>query len=240
MQQPVWHLIDECSSTQDVLKSMQNKPEWTCVLAESQTGGRGRHGRDWQSARGNMFLSVYLEPDVSDTVMPTLALLAGLALWQAVKPITGNRDELKLKWPNDLLFNGKKLAGILPEREGNGIIIGVGVNIKSYPSDVPYPATSLIKEAVSIAPAELARIFVQRLQELLPLWVAGGFAAIHDKYNEASIKPGSSVKVRLPDGDIEGEFSGVNNSGTLMVKCGSKMHELQAGEIMGISDATGG
>lgn len=229
---PLWHMIDECVSTQDVLKSISPRAGWTCVLAERQTGGRGRYGREWQSINGNMFLSVYIEPDVDAGALPSLALVAGLSLWQTIAPMVSSRCNLRLKWPNDLLLNGRKLAGILVEKEGDGAIIGVGVNIKSFPKDTPYPATSLMNEAMNITPAELARAFVQQLQKLLPLWEKNGFSSICDDYIAACIAAGSEIRLRLPDGELSGTFCGISESGALIIETGGHKQELQAGEIM--------
>ena len=138
-------------------------PAGTLIWARQQTAGRGRRGRAWQTPPGNLCFSLLLRPAVTPAVAATLGFVAGLALATAIDQLlpAGRRSELK--WPNDLLVEGRKLAGILLEAGASGpsrldhLILGIGVNVVAYPTDLPYPATSL---AACGGTAEIGRAHV--------------------------------------------------------------------------------
>ncbi|HVQ24790.1 MAG TPA: biotin--[acetyl-CoA-carboxylase] ligase, partial [Planctomycetota bacterium] len=165
-----WH--DELGSTSDRLKDLARAgaPAWTVVVGERQTGGRGREGRTWQSPKGGLYLSVLLRP-ASERVS-LIPLAAGIAVAEAVLEF-GVRAELK--WPNDVLVSGRKLAGILAEASSSGsgvewVVLGVGVNVavelEALPEPLRQSATSLAACGARDAPpsavaaAALARLSV--------------------------------------------------------------------------------
>ena len=103
------------------------------LVADRQSAGRGRQGREWFDGFGNFMGSTVVHLRAGDPLAPTLALVAGLAAYQAVLPHCPDPVPLRLKWPNDLMFAGAKLAGILLEREGDSVIVGIGVNLAIAP-----------------------------------------------------------------------------------------------------------
>ena len=118
----------------------EGAPEGSWLRAGRQTGGKGRQGRAWQSPPGNLYASTLVRVRPEDPPAPTLALVAAVALHEVIEIYA---PAVQIKWPNDLLFDGAKLAGILLEREGDAVIVGFGVNLAGHPDSLDRPATSL-------------------------------------------------------------------------------------------------
>ena len=123
-------------------------PEGTAVMAESQTAGRGRRGRVWVSPPGNLYCSLLLRPQCAPKDAGNLSFAAALAVAEALLPLLPEGIDLRFKWPNDVLLDGKKVAGILIESEVEGgslsfAVVGAGINVANSPPDTEFPATSL-------------------------------------------------------------------------------------------------
>ncbi|MGL6278849.1 MAG: biotin--[acetyl-CoA-carboxylase] ligase [Gaiella sp.] len=139
----LWHA--RCASTQDVLRG-SGLPEGAVAVAEHQTAGRGRAGRSWVDAPGRAVLvSILLRPP-SGSPLPQLSLVAGLAVAETVETLTGR--SAAVKWPNDVLLDDRKVAGILLEGDGDAVVCGIGVNVAQLPSELPADAR--------VAPTSLA------------------------------------------------------------------------------------
>ena len=145
-----WQFLTETDSTnEEISRRLADHPseQGLIVLADSQTGGKGRLGRTWYSAPGTgVYISTLIRPNLPPEQLPILTLMAGLATVIAVNEFTSNRAQLK--WPNDLLLNGKKIAGVLCEYHPNNIpavVIGIGINVNQaqFPDDLKEIATSL-------------------------------------------------------------------------------------------------
>src|SRR5919198_6069394 len=158
------HRYETIGSTNDEARRLarEGAPAGTLVWAVAQSAGRGRRGHLWQSPPGNLYLSLVLRPDVPPALAPQLGFIAALALGDALDQLAGPGLQLRYKWPNDVLAEGRKIAGILLESETAGagrlefVIIGIGVNIASAPRDLEYPATSLADQGLpGITPAAL-------------------------------------------------------------------------------------
>lgn len=162
------HHFDVLGSTSDHLKRLvqESVPEWTVVLGEQQTAGRGRQGRAWVSPLGNLYLSVLLRPQVAPEILGLLPLAAGIAVAEAISEMGG---DARVKWPNDVLIRDRKVAGILAEgssgpRGPESIVLGIGVNVapaQNLPEEMA--ATSLTAEGASVDRAALAASVLARL-----------------------------------------------------------------------------
>src|SRR3954466_4517617 len=135
-------------------------PLW--ITAERQSAGRGRRGRTWISEKGNLFASLLLTDPAPAEHWPELSFVAALAVHDAIAELSPTiKPQLAIKWPNDLLLGGKKLAGLLIEGEGHGegsaVAVGIGVNCVSHPPDTDFPATDLAAAGADITPATLFR-----------------------------------------------------------------------------------
>ena len=202
--------VQETGSTNDDVAALarEGAPEGMWLRAERQTGGKGRQGRAWESPRGNLHASTLVRLRPGDPPAPTLALVAAVALHEAVRP---HAPEVRIKWPNDLLVRGAKLAGILLERHGDAVILGFGVNLAHHPDNLGRPATSLDPPA---PPA----VFLERLaacfQTGLDRWRADGFAPIRAAWLAAAHPPGTA----LTTSDARGIFEGLDESGALRLR----------------------
>jgi BirA family biotin operon repressor/biotin-[acetyl-CoA-carboxylase] ligase len=160
-----YRYVERCESTQRELPA--DAPEGAVVAAGEQTAGRGRLGRSWHAAPGTSLLfSLNLRPPVETARLPELSVVAGLASAEAIRRVTGLVPEIKL--PNDLLLEGRKLAGILAEAREDRVVLGVGVNVNveraDLPTDVELEATSLLAELG--APVDRAELLAAILLEL--------------------------------------------------------------------------
>jgi BirA family biotin operon repressor/biotin-[acetyl-CoA-carboxylase] ligase len=220
---PIEHLA-VAASTNDELKrrSREGAPEWSVVLADRQTRGRGRQGRAWASPSGNLYLSLLLRPTLPPTAWGVLPLAAGLAVREAVCA-EGGRAELK--WPNDVLARGRKLAGVLVEATSGAdglenAVVGIGVNVGVVPAEVAAGATSLAAEtdrpvdAIRLAAAVLARLSV-----CYHALARDGPPAILPRWREGALDwLGRAVEVQAAGGVVRGVARDVDEQGALLVE----------------------
>lgn len=209
------------------------------VRADRQTAGRGRSGRRWRSDEGNLYASVLLRPACRLETAVQLGFVAGLAAFEAVSALSGGiGGELRLKWPNDLLLGGKKLAGILLESVSgaNGepvVAAGTGINLTSHPGDAAFPATDLAAHGVAAttdaAFAELARATARWLDA----WDNGaGWAQVREAWAARGLPSRSPIRVHAGKGVIEGRIAGLDARGALLIDTGGPAPELvTAGDV---------
>ena len=191
--------------------------------ADEQTAGRGRLDHRWLSAPGaNLMLSAVLDvADLPPEQVATLPLAVGLAVHAAIARFLPG-GEIRLKWPNDVLVGGRKIAGILCERNGDGVIAGVGVNVNqtAFAPEIADRATSLAREGASTPVAEMRDAVLAELDRVHGTWRTAGFAALQARYAEVDFLKGRNVSVRQTDDDetpLTGLCAGVQVDGTLCV-----------------------
>lgn len=236
-------LLTSTLSTQgDVLKlAEQGQAEGAVVIAEEQTGGRGRFGRQWFSPPGKgIWMSVLLRPDLPLQHTPQLTLLTGVAVCRAVRACSG--ADAGIKWPNDLLIDGRKVCGILLEstvedHEVRYCIAGIGVDVnfdpEDYPEDLTTIATSLKMETdQSIDRTKLTAAILTELEQLYYLYQKEGFGVISALWEALSVSMNREITVTNPHGVIEGKAIGLDPSGALIVEKHDGEHTLIiSGEI---------
>ena len=197
-------------------------PTW--ILADSQTAGRGRRGRAWQSPVGNLMTTLYLPISFDAVKAGQLAFVAGLALERTVSALIGERAQASLKWPNDVLVDGKKASGILLEsamrdNKIDWLAIGLGLNLAHHPDDTPYPATSLAAymdtPANNLAALEiLARAF----DEVFRQWRNGGFGPVLQAWRAVAHGLGGPIVATLENEQFEGIFKDIDEKGALILQ----------------------
>jgi BirA family transcriptional regulator, biotin operon repressor / biotin---[acetyl-CoA-carboxylase] ligase len=228
----------EVASTMDearLLSGAIHSPVW--VTATAQTGGRGRHGRNWVSPPGNLYATLFLPRPCVAARGPELSFIAGLALHDAAAALLGTHaPTLKLKWPNDLLIGKAKCAGLLLEGLTRGdqfdVLIGFGVNIAHAPEDTPYPATNLAGINNSVTIAAFLAALSDAMQKRLEQWHGlGGFAAIRSAWLERAAFLHEQITLRLPSGPITGQFQGLDASGRLILSTSAGQHVIDAGDL---------
>jgi|ERR1700674_2763170 len=206
-------------------------PLW--ITARRQSAGRGRRGRAFVSESGNLFASLLLtDPSPADRAAE-LSFVAALALHDAlieVAPVLASR--LAVKWPNDVLCDGAKLAGILVEGEsgaGRGLVtvVGIGVNCAHHPGDVPYPATDLAACGAAVGPPVLFRALSRAMLCRLIEWDRGQrFGAIRDAWLRRAAGLGELVRVSFPERELFGRFETLDEAGRLVLRLDDGRTEL--------------
>jgi BirA family transcriptional regulator, biotin operon repressor / biotin---[acetyl-CoA-carboxylase] ligase len=238
------------SSTNDKAKELARKgvPEGTCVVAEMQDAGRGRGQHNWLSPRGGLYLSMVLSPPSIER--PTdLSLLAGAAVTQAVRDCLPKHKEVSVKWPNDCLVNGRKVAGVLSESvEGAprpSFVVGIGLNVNTAQADLDgvdksaFPATSLLHElGGTLILAKVEALLLAKFAGLYELYRREGFKAIQFIWERNCRFIGRKVQVtetgkpeekRAP---IVGTFLGIDETGALVLsQSAGEHHRFYTGEI---------
>jgi len=226
-------------STNDELKRLarEGADEGLVIIAERQTAGRGRRGRNWVSPPGNLYSSTLIRPDCRASTAAQLGFVAALGVAGAIDELAPHVD-LRCKWPNDLLANGKKISGILLETEmvagdrPDFVILGIGVNLASSPRDTPYPATSLAEEgAPGVTPAMMAAALIRHFAAWLTAWREGGFAPIREAWLARAMGLGEAIQVRLERDTLAGRFLDLDDDGALLLGLPEGSRRIAAGEI---------
>lgn len=209
--------------------SGQAGPLW--VVADEQSGGRGRSGRAWVSTAGNLFASYLFSTTVPIATAHQLSLVAGVATFEAISGLgLGRRHGLRLKWPNDILVGTSKVGGILvesstmPTRGDLTVVIGVGLNLASHPQIEGREVTSLAANGCVVAPAGALDALDVALISALERWDGSrGFAAIRAAWLERCGPIGERISVQIHSGTLDGAFAGLDDDGALLI-------ELDGGE----------
>ncbi len=216
--------------------------EGTLVLAESQTLGRGRKGRTWFSPKGEgLFISMILRPLISPMESSRLTLLAAVALAEALMDSTGL--EIRIKWPNDLLCNGRKVAGILTELSTdmdavNHVIIGLGLNVniprKSFPEDLKEKASSLLVESGRPhSRCKITQLFLERFEVHYDALADHGFPQLLSRWKALSDSIGRKVCVEMIDKTLTGIIQDVDSNGFLILKDEKGVrHSILSGDVI--------
>jgi len=209
--------IDTVDSTN--LFARDNLEHGMVITAARQTAGRGRYGRDWTSPEGNLYLSLVWQVHDFEAA-GKYAFLSAVAMADALKAATGDdRLVLQLKWPNDVLLDGKKLCGILLEAETKAdqvyLIIGTGVNLVNAPD---YACDIKTVTGKTIAPQEMAQHFVTSFAAWDERLKAEGFDAIRESWLAQAHGIGTVLEIKLPQESFTGTFAGINAGGALLLE----------------------
>jgi len=234
--------LGETPSTNDVARAwaLDGAPEGATVLADSQTRGRGRHGRRWASAAGaGAYRSVVLRPPFSPGELGLLSLAAALATVRAIREATG--VAVGAKWPNDLVVEERKLGGILLEAETDlesvrSAIVGIGLNVAGAPEQLPpgatLPSTSLAALGNSVRRVPLVCELLKQLETTYHLLCRGESSRLLAEYLSLETTLGQPVTVRVGDQAIEGLVQGLSPQGALEVRTGAgEERSFVAGEV---------
>ena len=204
------------------------------LVSDRQLAGRGRQGRQWIDGLGNFMGSTVVRLHPRDPAPASLALLAGIALYEAVLPVVTKPAGLSLKWPNDLMLGGAKLAGILLEREGDAIIVGMGVNLAVAP-DVPgRPTVALSAYGPSPDRDTFARVLAQSFDREIHRWRSFGLEPLVRRWESVAHAQGSTLEVHPPGEEpIRGAFAGLTGDGALRLRlAGGEDRVIHAGDVI--------
>lgn len=217
--------LDEVDSTNsEAMRRVlagERGPLW--ILARRQTAGRGRSGRSWEAAPGNLFASCVVTLDAPPAQAGQLSLVAGVAVIEALVR-AGSIAGLRLKWPNDVLAGHAKLGGILvesttrPGEPGTIAIIGVGLNLAAAPENLSQSATFLAAHGLALSPDEALCFLAQTMSEWIAIWDNGaGFAQVREAWLQRAGAIGEALSVNAAQGAVHGRFAGLDDSGALLV-----------------------
>ena len=231
-------LVDETGSTNaDLLERVRSGeiiPEGEWLVARRQNSGRGRQGRDWYDGTGNFMGSTVVQRLERDPPTHTLALVSGLAVYEAVLPLCPQPTRLMLKWPNDLLLNDAKLCGILLETDKNCVVVGVGVNLMQAP-EVEGRSTIALSEICKAPEIEnFAARLAQSFDAELGRWRNFGIDPLIRRWIAAGYPIGTPLKVHDKDESlITGEFGGLSPEGSLLLRLANgETRVIHAGDVM--------
>ena len=223
------HYEESVESTQKIAHRLSNEdePEGTIIIAEEQRSGKGRMDRTWHSPKyTGIWMSLILRPNIPLTKAPQLTLLTAVAIVQAMEEETGLQPEIK--WPNDVLLNGKKVTGILTELQAeadriHSIIIGIGINVnqkkEDFPSELQEKASSLfIEKGEVISRAGLIKSFFKHFEKLYLLYLDQGFFPIKLLWEGYAVSIGKFLKARTLTNVIEGKALGITDEGVLKLE----------------------
>ena len=221
-------IVERTGSTNADLLADAAAREGDWLVALAQDGGKGRQGRAWEWLKGNFAGSTVVHLLPGDPPAPSLSLAAGLALAEAVEVASPNRSAM-LKWPNDLLLDGGKLAGILLERAGDRVVVGIGVNLAAAPAIPGRPAAALDG---TLAPKAFAPLLAASFARSLELWRSDP-GSLPDRWLAKAHPVGSALKVHLDsDTYIAGRFEGLGEDGALLLRTASGAIEtIRAGDV---------
>ena len=225
-----WRLeiFESIGSTSDFCRerALRGEPEGLAALAGWQTAGRGSRGREWLSERGNLFLSVLLRPESSARDAGQWALLAGVAVAEAL-----DRRDIALKWPNDILRDGKKLGGILIETQANSlgriefVVIGIGLNLRASPMIEGRDLAALTDPPV---PEVMAQAILQRLGHWRQIH---DWRAVRNAWQHHALPVGTAMTLRQAGRTVAGKFAGLAEDASLLLEIDGRVQTFASGEI---------
>jgi len=238
---PFYRLVshERIASTSDEAKALaqQGEPAGTMVWARTQTAGRGRQDRGWVSPVGNFYASLILRPALPVATAAQLGFVAAIAVAEACLALAPEAA-ISLKWPNDVLLTGRKLAGLLLESQSRSdgaldwLVLGIGINLATYPVEVEYPATALAAIGTDTdAEAMLGALAVSFLVWYERWRDGAGFATIRKEWLARAQGLNQPIRVRLPGETREGVFGGLDTDGALLLDTGTGRQRIAAGEV---------
>lgn len=237
------HFVDAIDSTNRRLTAMaeDGAPEGSVLVADSQTGGRGRMGRTWFSPAGaNLYVSMLLRPPVPPQQAPSLSLAVGVAAARALRALLP-RLPVRIKWPNDLMLNGKKLGGILCEMRSEPdrvhyVVVGIGLNVnvaaEQFPPGLHDGAVSLkMATGRDVSRPQLLAELLAQTEAVYRPWIREGLAPFLKELETESFLKGRQLTVELPSGTVSGKAVGVTAAGALILETAAGRREILSGDV---------
>ncbi len=225
--------LDEIDSTNDELRRLAEKgaANFTIIAARKQTRGKGRYSRNWESPEGNIYLSILIK-NLDVHTAHQVSFVAGLAALETVQ-INVDDHEVRLKWPNDVLADGKKVAGVLLESASSRpdrldyLIIGFGINVKKSPDY----ATNMKKLGSTQNFGIIKTKLVDEFLKYYEIWLEEGFGKIRNLWLKNAMGLGEKIVANLPERHIEGIFVGLTANGELILDTNEGEKIISSGEV---------
>jgi BirA family transcriptional regulator, biotin operon repressor / biotin---[acetyl-CoA-carboxylase] ligase len=228
------------ASTNDdaIARAREGDPGRLWIVADTQTKGRGRNGRAWFSPPGNLYASLLLLDPAPMHKAAELGFVAGVAAARALREILCEDPRIKIKWPNDVLYDGAKICGILLESvtlpAGRlACVAGIGVNCRTHPQNALYPATDLVTiMGLPAAPETVFATLSASMAHWLGVWAAGeDFKSIRAEWLSLAAGLGARISVTLPAHTVEGTFQTIDATGRLILVQAAGARAIDAGDV---------
>ena len=207
-------------------------PVW--IMALRQTAGRGRRGRSWETLNGNLAATLLLRPENAPGPVGQLSFAAALAVADVAAHVAPSAP-VTVKWPNDVLVDGKKAAGILLESgtdaSGGWLAVGIGINLAAAPEGTEFPATALAAFAAPPSPDEGLTLLAARFAHWYDGWMSGGFETLRAAWLARAGGLGLPIRARLPNETRHGVFEGIDANGALLLNEQGRITPIAAGEV---------
>ncbi len=218
-------------STQDYIKSITPLRHGTVICTAEQSAGHGRHGRIWHGGAGNLFLSLALNRgDIPHNKVGMLALGTGVALQKTLMEYLPAHIKCLIKWPNDILIEGRKTAGLLLEVHNDIVVIGIGLNVKCAPQTEA--ATCLYNHGASVSALKLRETLLTNINDIYALWITQKFDTIRLGFIKNTFDIGTRMSVKIGRDIRRGTFIGINNHGELLISDGTgAVKTITAGDV---------
>lgn len=235
------YYFDSIDSTNTKAKELaeEGHPSGTLVVADRQTAGKGRRGRSWESPTGiGIFMTLMLKPEINPNNASMLTLVAAMATTRAIRRVTG--VPAMIKWPNDIVMNGKKVCGILTEMSAqfdyiNHIVIGIGINVhnEDFPEEIAKTASSLYLESRQhIHRASLIEAFLEEFEDVYAEYLkTEDMEGLQKEYDAMLVNRGRQVRVLDPKEPFEGKAMGITKKGELIVDTWESRKLVSSGEV---------
>ena len=241
-------VLDEIDSTSSEAMRRaiagETGPLW--LRANAQTHGRGRSGRTWASPRGNFYATLLLAPQCTPATVHQLSLLAGIAVHHSIGSAGVAPPGLRLKWPNDVLIDGAKVAGVLAESIGGQggallALLGIGINLFSAPAKSGQATTHLAAHGINLEPEATLQTLDAAVSRWLAVWDRGnGFATIRGAWLERTGPEGENLAINAGGGRVEGRFAGLDADGSLLLRDGEgRARRFTFGDVTVVSGRSG-
>ncbi len=232
--------VDSTNAEAARIASGLSGPEW--ILAHEQTAARGRRGRAWTNPKGNFAATLVMHPKDKPQITALRSFVASLALYEALVAATGRAGIFSLKWPNDVLLNGGKLAGILLESAGQGaeisfLSIGIGVNLTQAPDAAEVepgalrPVSLLSETGAHVAPEDLLDLLAPAYARLETQFTTYGFEPVRKAWLARAAKLGEVITARITGDEITGRFETVDAAGNLVLSTGATRVAIPAADV---------
>lgn len=213
----------------------------TVIWAKAQSGGRGRRGRAWTSPPGNLYSSVLMRPQEPVQTATQIGFVVSLAGAEAARSVLPPNADVALKWPNDVLVSGRKVAGILLESQSSApgrldwLVAGFGMNVVSHPEGAEYPATDLRTEGASATARDLLEAYLALFSHWRARWQAEGFGPVRAAWTGLAVGLGRDIKVRLTDETLLGRFRALDEDGGLVLEMpDGALRVITSGQVFAI------
>lgn len=235
------YYFDSIDSTNTKAKELaeEGHPSGTLVVADRQTAGKGRRGRSWESPTGiGIFMTLMLKPEINPNHASMLTLVAAMATTRAIRRVTG--VPAMIKWPNDIVMNGKKVCGILTEMSAqfdyiNHIVIGIGINVhnEDFPEEIAQTASSIYLESGQhIHRASLIEAFLEEFEDVYAEYLkTEDMEGLQKEYDAMLVNRGRQVRVLDPKEPFEGKAMGITKKGELIVDTWESRKLVSSGEV---------